>query len=50
VAPFDTPTFAKGLMEDVTLLFLPPQVKPRNGGRKRMVPGSAAGKILTAFA
>jgi hypothetical protein len=28
VAPFDSPAFARGLMEDVTLLFLPPQVKP----------------------
>ncbi|MBM4340908.1 MAG: hypothetical protein FJ110_15360 [Deltaproteobacteria bacterium] len=29
VAPFDSPAFARGLMEDVSLLFLPPQVKPR---------------------
>lgn len=28
VAPFDSPAFARGLMEDVTLLFLPPLVKP----------------------
>ncbi len=28
VAPFDSPAFARGLMEDVSLLFLPPQVKP----------------------
>jgi len=28
VAPFDSPTFARGLMEDVSLLFLPPQAKP----------------------
>jgi hypothetical protein len=28
VAPFDSPAFAGGLMEDVTLLFLPPQGKP----------------------
>jgi len=28
VVPFDSPAFARGLMEDVTLLFLPPQVKP----------------------
>jgi hypothetical protein len=28
VAPFDSPAFAGGLMEDVTLLFLPPPVKP----------------------
>ena len=29
VAPFDSPAFARGLMEDVTLLFLPPQGKPK---------------------
>ena len=28
VAPFDSPALARGLMEDVSLLFLPPQVKP----------------------
>ncbi len=28
VAPFDSPAFARGLMEDVSLLFLPPQGKP----------------------
>lgn len=28
VAPFDSPAFARGLMEDVSLLFLPPQLKP----------------------
>jgi hypothetical protein len=28
VAPFDSPAFARGLMEDVTLLFLPPQARP----------------------
>ncbi len=28
VAPFDSPAFASGLMEDVSLLFLPPQGKP----------------------
>jgi len=28
VAPFDSPAFARGLMEDVTLLFLPPKAKP----------------------
>jgi hypothetical protein len=28
VVPFDSPAFAKGLMEDVTLLFLPPRVNP----------------------
>ena len=28
MAPFDSPAFARGLMEDVTLLFLPPQAKP----------------------
>jgi hypothetical protein len=34
VAPFDSPTFARGLMEDVTLLFLPPQVKPKKWWKK----------------
>jgi hypothetical protein len=28
VAPFDSPAFARGLMEDVSLLFLPPQGEP----------------------
>jgi hypothetical protein len=28
VAPFDSPAFARGVMEDVTLLFLPPVGKP----------------------
>jgi hypothetical protein len=28
VAPFDSPAFARGLMEDVSLLFLAPQGKP----------------------
>jgi len=28
MAPFDSPAFARGLMEDVTLLFLSPQGKP----------------------
>ncbi|HMK51368.1 MAG TPA: hypothetical protein VK551_02590 [Thermodesulfobacteriota bacterium] len=28
VAPFDSTAFARGLMEDVTLLFLPPKVNP----------------------
>jgi hypothetical protein len=28
VAPFDSEAFARGLMEDVSLLFLPPQGKP----------------------
>jgi hypothetical protein len=32
VAPFDSPAFARGLMEDVALLFLPPQVKPTRSG------------------
>jgi hypothetical protein len=32
VAPFDSPAFARGLMEDVSLLFLPPQVKPTAWG------------------
>jgi hypothetical protein len=34
VAPFDSPAFAGGLMEDVTLLFLPPQVKPTTWGKE----------------
>jgi hypothetical protein len=33
VAPFDSPAFARGLMEDVSLLSLPPQAKP-TGWRK----------------
>ncbi len=28
VPPFDSPAFARGLMEDVSLLFLPPSAKP----------------------
>jgi hypothetical protein len=35
VAPFDSPAFARGLMEDVSLLFLPPQVNPTVWGRER---------------
>jgi len=34
VAPFDSPTFARGLMEDVILLFLPPRVKPTTWGKE----------------
>jgi hypothetical protein len=34
VAPFDSSAFAKGLMEDVALLFLPPQVKPTSWGKE----------------
>jgi hypothetical protein len=34
VAPFDSPAFARGLMEDVTLLFLPPRVKPTTWGKE----------------
>lgn len=34
VAPFDSSAFAKGLMEDVALLFLPPQVKPTTWGKE----------------
>jgi len=34
VAPFDSPAFARGLMEDVTLLFLPPQGKPTTWGKE----------------
>jgi hypothetical protein len=34
VAPFDSPAFARGLMEDVALLFLPPQVKLRSWAKE----------------
>ena len=34
VVPFDSPAFARGLMEDVSLLFLPPQVKPTAWGKE----------------
>jgi hypothetical protein len=34
VAPFDSPVFARGLMEDVSLLFLPPRVKPTGWEKK----------------
>ena len=34
VAPFDSPAFARGLMEDVTLFFLSPQGKPAVWGRE----------------
>jgi hypothetical protein len=34
VAPFDSPAFARGLMEDVTLLFFPPQEKPTTWRKK----------------
>jgi hypothetical protein len=34
VAPFDSPAFASGLMEDVTLLFLSPKAKPTTWGRE----------------
>jgi len=34
VAPFDSPNFARGLMEDVSLLFLPPQAKPTAWGKE----------------
>jgi len=34
VAPFDSPAFAGGLMEDVSLLFLPPWVKPTRWEKK----------------
>lgn len=33
VPPFDSPAFARGLMEDVDLLFLPPQGEPLIWGR-----------------
>jgi len=34
VAPFDSPAFARGLMDDVTLLFLSPQEKPTTWRKK----------------
>ena len=34
VPPFDSPTLARGLMEDVTLLFLPPQGRPKTWGKE----------------
>lgn len=34
VAPFDSPAFAAGLMEDVSLLFLPPRMKPTGWEKK----------------
>jgi hypothetical protein len=34
VAPFDSPAFGRGLMEDVSLLFLSPQVKPTTWGKE----------------
>jgi len=34
VAPFDSSAFARGLMEDVSLLFLPPRVKPTTWGKE----------------
>ncbi len=34
VAPFDSPAFASRLMEDVSLLFLPPQGKPTTWGKE----------------
>jgi hypothetical protein len=34
VAPFDSPAFARGLMEDVTLLFFPPQARPTTWKKK----------------
>jgi hypothetical protein len=33
-APFDSPAFGRGLMEDVTLLFLPPKAKPISWGKE----------------
>lgn len=33
-APFDSPAFARGLMEDVNLLFLRPQGRPLKWGRR----------------
>ena len=34
VAPFDSPAFARGLIDDVTLLFLPPAGKPTTWGKE----------------
>jgi hypothetical protein len=34
MAPFDSPAFARGLMEDVTLLFLSPSGKPGTWGKE----------------
>ena len=34
VAPFDSGAFARGLMEDVSLLFFPPQGRPSKWGRR----------------
>jgi hypothetical protein len=34
VAPFDSPAFASGLMEDVAFLFLPPTTKPTTWGKE----------------
>jgi hypothetical protein len=34
VAPFDSPAFARGLMEDVTLLFFPPQARAATWGKE----------------
>jgi hypothetical protein len=34
VPPFDSPAFARGLMEDVALLFLPPRINPRTWGKE----------------
>ena len=33
LAPFDSPAFARGLMEDVSLLFFPPRGRPSKWGR-----------------
>ncbi len=34
VAPFDSPAFARGLIEDVSFLFLPPPAKPTTWGKE----------------
>ncbi len=34
VPPFDSPEFARGLMEDVALLFLPPQIDPKTWAKE----------------
>ena len=34
IAPFDSPAFTSGLMEDVRLLFLSPKGKPASGGKR----------------
>ena len=44
VAPFDSPAFARGLMEDVSFLFLAPEARPSKWGR------TADGSVLCRWA